>query len=122
VTSPDGGGQAPIPQGSGERAARPGVRATSPDASGQAPIPLTAPGRDALSAAALVIGLLLMALQLWLLTVALELFLSGKGASVWPLALISGLIFAGGLGMLWLLRRRPAIRRGLPNVPTTELI
>lgn len=93
----------------------------SPDG-GQAPIPLTPPGRDALSAAALVIGLLLMALQLWLLTVALELFLSGKGTDVWPLALISGLIFAGGLGMLWLLRRRPGIRRGLPNVPTGELI
>ena len=94
----------------------------SPEGTGEAPVPLTAPGRDALSAAALVIGLLLMALQLWLLTVALELFLSGKGTEVWPLALISGLIFAGGLGILWLLRRRPGIRRGLPNVPTRELI
>ena len=91
-------------------------------AGGEAPIPLTPPGRDALSIAALAIGLLLMALQLWLLTVALELFLSGKGTEVWPLALISGLIFAGGLGILWLLRRRPGIRRGLPDVPTRELI
>ncbi|MGH2365670.1 MAG: DUF6755 family protein [Chloroflexota bacterium] len=89
---------------------------------GQAPIPLAPPGRDALSIAALAVGLLLMALQLWLLTVALELFLSGQGTSVWPLALISGLIFLGGLGVLWLLRRGPGIRRGLPNVPTRELI
>ena len=88
----------------------------------QAPIPLTPPGRAALSAAALVIGLLLMALQLWLLTVALDLFQSGRGTDVWPLALISGCIFGGGLSMLWLLRRRPGIRRGLPNVPRRELI
>jgi hypothetical protein len=83
---------------------------------------LEAPGRDALSAAALVVGLLLMALQLWLLTVALELFLSNQGTTVWPLALISGLIFAGGLGMLWLMRRRPAIGRGVPSVPARELL
>lgn len=93
----------------------------SPDG-GQAPIALTAPGRDALSIAALAMGLLLMALQLWLLTVALELFLSGEGQVVWPMAAVSGGIFLGGLGILWLLRRRPGIRRGLPNVPTRELI
>jgi hypothetical protein len=93
----------------------------SPDG-GQAPIPLSAPGRGPLAIAALAIGLLLMAIQLWLLTVALELFLSGHGTDVWPLALISGCIFAGGLGMLWLLRRRPGVRRGLPNVPLRELI
>ena len=93
----------------------------SPDG-GQAPIALTPPGRDALSAAALVVGLLLMAIQLWLLTVALELFQSGEGRAVWPLAAISGGIFLGGLGILWLLRRRPGIRRGLPNVPTQELL
>jgi hypothetical protein len=89
---------------------------------GQGPIPLIPPGQDALSAAALVVGLLLMAMQLWLLTVALELFLSGQGRDVWPLAVISGGIFAGGLGILRLLRRRPGIRRGLPNVPPRELI
>jgi hypothetical protein len=61
--------------------------------------------------AALAIGLLLMGLQLWLLTVALELYLSGDGGRVWQLALVSGAIFAGGLAMLALLRRRPRIRR-----------
>jgi len=72
--------------------------------------------------AALAIGLLLMAIQLWLLTVALELFLSGQGRDVWPLALISGCIFAGGLAMLWLLRRSPGIRRGVPEATLRELV
>ena len=47
--------------------------------------------------AALMLGLLLMGIQLWLLTVALELYLGGHGRQVWLLALVSGLIFAGGL-------------------------
>ena len=93
----------------------------SPDGA-QRPIPLTPPGRGPLALAALAIGLLLMAMQLWLLTVALELFLSGQGRDVWPLALISGCIFAGGLAMLWLLRRRPGIRRGVPDAAPRELV
>ena len=88
----------------------------------QHPIPLTPPGQDALATAALVIGLLLMALQLWLLTVALELFQSGRGLDIWPLALISGAIFAGGLGILRLLRRRPNLRQGESGVPLRELL
>lgn len=71
-----------------------------------------APGRGPLALAALAIGLLLMAIQLWLLTVALDLFLAGQGMDVWPLAVISGFIFAGGLAMLWLLRRRAHIGPG----------
>ncbi len=90
--------------------------------SSQRPIPLTPPGQDGLATAALVMGLLLLALQLWLLTVALELFLSGQGLEVWPLALISGGIFAGGLGILRLLGRRPALRRGQSEVPLRELL
>ncbi len=68
------------------------------------------PGQMPLVTAALAIGVLLMAIQLWLLTIALDLFLAGKGGQVWQLALISGAIFAGGLLMLWLLRRRPHLR------------
>jgi hypothetical protein len=82
----------------------------------------TPPGQDTLATTALVIGLLLMALQLWLLTVALELFLSGEGLHVWPLALVSGCIFAGGLGILWLLRRQPGLRRGRSEIPQRELL
>lgn len=67
---------------------------------GQGPIVLTG----------LAIGILLMAIQLWLLTVALDLLLAGNGSRVWQTALASGLIFLGGLGMLWLLQRRPHVR------------
>ncbi len=69
------------------------------------------PGRQALLTAALVIGLVMLSIQLWLLTVALELFLSGDGDTVWGLAIASGLVVAGGLLATWLLSRRPEIRR-----------
>jgi hypothetical protein len=65
------------------------------------------PGQQAMVLAALSIGLLLLGLQLWLLTVALDLYLAGAGRRVWLLALASGLIFAGGLLVLWRLGRRP---------------
>lgn len=68
------------------------------------------PGQMPLVTAALAIGVLLMAIQLWLLTIALDLFLAGEGGQVWQLALVSGAIFAGGLVMLWLLRRRRHLR------------
>ncbi len=83
-----------------------------------APVDLVAPpGQMAVVLAALVIGLLLMGIQLWLLTVALELYLAGRGDRVWQLALLSGAIFLGGLGMLRLLRRRPRVRRQAPGTP-----
>jgi hypothetical protein len=66
-----------------------------------------APGRMAVVLAALMLGLLLMGVQLWLLTVALELYLGGHGRQVWQLALASGLIFLGGLLTLRLLGRHP---------------
>ena len=66
---------------------------------GQAPIVM----------AALTIGILLMAIQLWLLTVALDLYLAGQGSEVWRLGVVSGLIFLGGLGMLGILHRRPRV-------------
>ena len=74
-----------------------------------------APGQMAVVLAALTIGILLMGIQLWLLTVALELYLSGDGDRVWQLALVSGGIFLGGLAMLWLLQRRPEVRRVVPS-------
>ena len=60
---------------------------------------LLAPGETSLVEAGLVIGLLLMAMQLWLLTVALDLMLGGRVGEVWSLAAVSGLIFLGGLGI-----------------------
>jgi hypothetical protein len=89
---------------------------------GEPAAPVEPPGRGPLALAALAVGLLLMAIQLWLLTVALELFLSGRGTDVWPLAVISGFIFAGGLAMLWLLRRRPRVGPRLTEVALRELV
>jgi hypothetical protein len=65
------------------------------------------PGHQAVVMAALVLALLLMGIQLWLLTVALELYLGGHGRQVWLLAVVSGLIFVGGLVVLKVLGRRP---------------
>lgn len=64
-----------------------------------------APGEMPILGAALAIGFLLLALQLWLLTIALDLYLGGSESAAWPLVAFSGLIFAGGLGTLWLLER-----------------
>jgi hypothetical protein len=77
-----------------------------PDAEVEGPPPV---GQMPIVMAALSIGILLMGIQLWLLTVALDLYLAGRGLEVWRLALISGLIFLGGLGMLWILHRRPHV-------------
>jgi len=61
--------------------------------------------------AALALGLVLMGLQLWLLTVALDLLLQGgERASLWRLAAASGAVFVGGLLVLKLLRARPRVR------------
>ena len=47
-----------------------------------------------------------MGIQLWLLTVALDLYLGGNDNPIWPLPLVSGLIFLGGLLTFRLLNRR----------------
>ncbi len=65
------------------------------------------PGRQALLMGALALGMLMLGIQLWLLTVALELYLSGEGNQIWGLALVSGVVFGGGLLAVWLLSRRP---------------
>ena len=75
------------------------------------------PGQMTLVLTGLAIGLLLMGIQLWLLTIALDLYLAGAGARGWQLALVSGAIFLGGLLMLRLLRRRPRMRRPLAGRP-----
>lgn len=61
--------------------------------------------------AALVIGLLMLGMQLWLLTVALEMFLRGDGEDIWGLAVASGVVFLGGLFTVRLLNRRPRLER-----------
>ena len=66
-------------------------------------------GRSAMFMAGLAIGIMLMGIQLWLLTLALELYLSGDTVNTWLLVLISGLVFLGGIWLLRLLSRHPHI-------------
>lgn len=71
-----------------------------------------APGQRAMTLAAVTIGVLLLGVQLWLLTVALDLYLGGEGSEAWTLAVASGLVFAGGVVAYRLLgRRTPPGRR-----------
>ena len=48
-----------------------------------------------------------MAIQLWLLTIAFDLYLEGERGKTVSVAIASGLVFLGGLGMLRLLDRKP---------------
>jgi len=69
------------------------------------------PGRQAILLASLTIGALLLAMQLWLLTVALEIYLGGTDDSgIWVLAGFSGLVFIGGMLVLRALSRRARLR------------
>ncbi len=85
---------------------RPGVKPG--DIVDEARIP---PGLRSLMLAALGLGILMLAIQLWLLTVSLDLYLGGRGGEVTTLALISGVIFLGGLLTLRLLSRGERPRR-----------
>src|SRR5438067_7011851 len=78
-----------------------------------------APRQAAVVLAALAIGILLMGIQLWILTVALELYLAGGTPDIWLLAVISGIVFLGGLLMLYILhqRRFPQKTGGDPTPP-----
>ena len=65
------------------------------------------PGQIAVVLTGLAIGILLMGIQLWLLTIALDLYLGGQDTYIWLLVVISGLVFLGGLLVLRMLTRRP---------------
>ncbi len=65
------------------------------------------PGESTLVTLGLVVGILFMTIQLWLLTVAFDLYLSGQRGETVRVAIISGLVFLGGLLMLRVLDRRP---------------
>lgn len=69
------------------------------------------PGEAALVSAALMIGILLLGLQLWILTVALDEFQRHNDQRTYLLAGISAVIFGGGLAVRWLLKRTPSVRR-----------
>ncbi len=65
------------------------------------------PGQVAVVLTGLALGILLMSIQLWLLTIALDRYLAGQGVDTWLLAVISGLVFLGGLLVLRVLARSP---------------
>jgi hypothetical protein len=73
------------------------------------------PGQAVLAMMGLTIGLLLMAIQLWLLTLAFDLYRSGERAETVGVAATSGLVFLGGLLMWHVLERRPGVRRSGPR-------
>lgn len=68
------------------------------------------PGYSAIVGLGLAIGILLMSMQLWLLTLAFDLYLSDEPREIVSLAAFSGLVFLGGLLMLRLLGRKPRRR------------
>ena len=76
---------------------------------GESPRP--APGQNGLVMLGLSAGVLMMAVQLWLLTLAFNLFLSGERTGTLLAAVVSGAIFLGGLAMMWVLRRSRHERR-----------
>lgn len=65
-------------------------------------------GQSNLATMGLAIGLLLVVIQLWLLTIAFDLYLAGQRGQTVGVAICSGLVFIGGLLMLRFLNRRPA--------------
>jgi len=71
-----------------------------------------APGQGGLVMLGLSVGILLMSVQLWLLTLAFNLYLSADRRGTLIAAIASGGIFLGGLLMLLVLRR--SARRGGP--------
>lgn len=69
--------------------------------------PLYPPQRRELTAIDGALGLLavLLIVQMWLLTAALEAFLAGHRETALPAALVSGVLFAGCLALYVLVRR-----------------
>jgi hypothetical protein len=51
-----------------------------------------------------------MGIQLWLLTVALDIYLGGEESGLWIIAVFSGLVFAGGLVALRVVGERWSTR------------
>lgn len=62
------------------------------------------PGHHGLVMLGLSMGIVLMAIQLWLLTLAFNLYLLGDRRGTLTAAIVSGLVFLGGLAMLRVLR------------------
>ena len=77
-----------------------GAGGTAPAAPATSP----PPGHLGLVMLGLSMGIVLMAIQLWLLTLAFNLYLLGDRKGTVIAAIVSGLVFLGGLAMLRVLR------------------
>lgn len=68
--------------------------------------PLYPPQRRELTAidGALALLAVLLIVQMWLLTAALEAYLAGHRETALPAAIVSGILFAGCLALFWLVR------------------
>ncbi|HEX5166545.1 MAG TPA: hypothetical protein VFV93_14170 [Thermomicrobiales bacterium] len=69
------------------------------------------PGQAGLALLGLAVGVTLISIQLWLLTLAFDLYKFDEDTDAILAAAFSGLVFFGGLAMLHILDRRPR-RRG----------
>jgi hypothetical protein len=69
-----------------------------------------APGQTGLVLLGISMGILLMSVQLWLLTLAFNLYLAGDRRGTLIAAIISGCVFIGGLVMLGALRGTRRLR------------
>lgn len=65
------------------------------------------PGQDGIILLGLSIGILMMGIQLWLLTLAYDLYQLDEDRDLLLVAILSGLIFLGGLAILRFLDQRP---------------
>ena len=68
------------------------------------------PGQAGLAMLGLAIGIMLISIQLWLLTLAFDLYMFDEDTDAVLATAFSGLVFLGGLAMLRLLDRRPRRR------------
>lgn len=68
------------------------------------------PGEAGVALFGLAIGIMLMSMQLWLLTLAFDLYMYDDETGALLAAAFSGLVFLGGLLMLRFLGRRPRRR------------
>lgn len=83
------------------------MTAPIPGSGGTAPAPPPTsppPGHLGLVMLGLSMGIVMMAIQLWLLTLAFNLYLLGDRNGTVVAAVVSGLVFLGGLAMLRVLR------------------
>ena len=69
------------------------------------------PGQGGLIMLGLSVGILLMSVQLWLLTLAFNLYFLGDRVGTLIAAVVSGCICLGGLALLWVLQRSASRRR-----------